>query len=121
MAWTEKEAKALADRILSLSRAPECEVTLTMWRSAHTRFAANEVTTAGAVSDLRIHVASRKSGRSGSATVNDTAPDVLRRAVKLSEELMEVSPVDPEWVEGLGPQKYPSVEGFHAETAQAGA
>jgi predicted Zn-dependent protease len=118
---TEKQARALADRILSFSRAPECEVSLTQFRSSYTRFAANEVTTAGAVDDLRIHITSRGGGRSGSVTLNDPDPEALKRAVARSEELMAVSPVDPEHVEGLDRQKYPAIKAYHPDTARAGA
>jgi len=121
MSWTEKEAKALASKILSYSRAPECELTLSLWKSSYTRFAANDVTTAGSALDLRVHITSRGNGKSGSTSVSDTAPDVLERAVKMSEELMAISPEDPEFVEGLPAQKYPAIKAFHPETAKAGA
>jgi predicted Zn-dependent protease len=119
--WTEKQARALTDRILSFSRAPECEISLSQFRSSYTRFAANEVTTAGAVDDLRIHISSRGGGRSGTVTVNDPDPEALRAAVARSEELMAISPVDPEYIEGLERQKYPAIKAYHAETARAGA
>jgi predicted Zn-dependent protease len=119
--WTEKQARALTDKILSFSKAPECEVTLTQFRSSYTRFAANEVTTSGAVDDLRIHISSRGGGRSGTVTLND--PDGVKEAVARSEELMAISPVDPEFIEGLDRQKYQTgtVRAFHPETARAGA
>src|SRR4051794_15773235 len=98
--WTEKQARALTDRILSLSRAPECEVAVTQYRTAYTRFAASEVTTAGAVDDLRISISSRGNGRSGTISVNDPDPETLARAVARSQELMAISPVDPEFIEG---------------------
>src|SRR5256885_11150522 len=119
--WTDKQAKALTDRILSFSKAPECEVTVNQFRSSYTRFAANEVTTSGAVDDLRIHISSRGGGRSGSVTLNDPDPDALREAVARSEELMAISPVDPEFIEGLDRQKYPAIKAFHPDTARAGA
>src|SRR5688572_28038453 len=121
MSMTEKEARALCNQILSYSRAPECEVTVSSWRSAFTRFAANDVTTAGSVLDLRVNITSRGKGKSGSTTVSDTSPEVLKRGVALSEELMALAPDDPEFVEGLPAQKYPAIAAFHPETARAGA
>jgi predicted Zn-dependent protease len=121
MFFTEKEARALASQILARSRAPECELTLTCWRSSYTRFAANDVTTAGSALDLRVHITSRGQGRSGSTSVSDASPEVLARAVALSEELMGMAPEDPEFVPGLPAQRYPTVKAFHAETARAGA
>jgi predicted Zn-dependent protease len=96
-------------------------VALTSFHNAYTRFAANEVTTAGSVDDLRIHITSRGNGRSGSVTLNDPDPEHLKKAVARSEELMAIAPVDPEFIEGLDKQKYPSIKGFHPETAKAGA
>jgi predicted Zn-dependent protease len=119
--WTEKQARTLTDRVLSFSRAPECEVTLSQFRSSYTRFAANEVTTSGAVDDLRIHINSRGGGRSGSVTLNDPDAASLEAAVARSEELMAVSPVDPEFIEGLDRQKYRAIKAYHPDTARAGA
>jgi predicted Zn-dependent protease len=121
MAWTEKQARTLADKILSYSRAPECEVTLQLGSSSYTRFAANDVTTAGSTLDLRITVQSRGKERVGTATVNDTSPGGLERAVRVSEELWAVAPADPEFVEGLPRQRYPAIDAFHPDTARAGA
>ena len=119
--WTERDARALADKILGFSKAPECELSLTRVRSSHTRFAANDVTTAGAVEDLRVSITSRGNRRSGSATVSSSDPAALQRAVALSEELMALAPEDPEFVEGLPAQSYPKVAGYFGETARAGA
>ena len=77
MPWTKDEAKALADRILGMSSAPECEVALELSRTAHTRFAASDPTTAGAANDLAITITSRGAGRSGTVRVNDTETEAL--------------------------------------------
>jgi predicted Zn-dependent protease len=121
MAWTREDARKLTDRILSYSRAPECEVTLEQTETGHTRFAANDVTTAGSARDLMIAITSRAEGRSGTSRVNDTDEAALRQAVARSEELMKAASVDPEAVAALSPQKYPEIRGFHEETAKAGA
>jgi predicted Zn-dependent protease len=119
MSWTEKEARALAAQILAESKAPECELVLSRWQSSNSRFAANEVTTAGSVLDTRIEITSRREGKSGSATVSDLGPASLGAALRLSEQLMDLAPPDPEWVEGLPAQKYPTIDAFHAPTASA--
>jgi predicted Zn-dependent protease len=119
--WTREQAKALADRVLSYSKADECEVSLELSRDSHTRFAANEVTTAGTAVDLMIAITSRGKGKSGTVRLNDTDPEALKAAVARSEELRELSPVDPEFVEGLGPQTYPEIPAWHDETGNAGA
>ncbi len=121
MSWTEKEAKALADSIFAESKAPECELVMSRWRSSYSRFAANEPTTAASAVDMRVEIVSRREGRSGQATVSDLSPDSLRAALRLSEQLMDLAPPDPEWMEGLGKQKYPTVQSFDGATATAGA
>jgi predicted Zn-dependent protease len=121
MSWTEKDAKALVQQIFSFSKAPECELTLSLWRRSYTRFAANDVTTAGAALDLRVQITSRGKGKAGSTSVSDTSPEALKRAVEVSEQLMALSPEDPEFVPGLAAQKYPVIKAFHAATASAGA
>jgi predicted Zn-dependent protease len=121
MSWTEKEARALAALIFAESKAPECELSLARWQSSFSRFAANEVTTAGSVLDTRVQITSTREGKSGEATVSDLSPESLKAALRLSEQLMELAPPDPEWVEGLPAQKYPTIVGFHGPTASAGA
>ncbi|MGZ5430109.1 MAG: TldD/PmbA family protein [Thermoanaerobaculia bacterium] len=121
MSWTKQDTKKLADRILSFSKAPECEVALTETSLTHTRFAANEITTSGAARDLSISITSRGEGKSGTVRVNDLDADALRKAVASSEELMRSATHDPEWVEGLPPQTYPEIRSFHEQTARAGA
>jgi predicted Zn-dependent protease len=121
MAMTREEAKALAGKVLSASKAPECQVAVTAERAAHTRFAANDVTTSGATDDLTITITSRGAGRSGTVTGDETSAEALKKAVARSEELMALAPVDPEFVEGLGPQEYAEIPAaFDEPTAQTG-
>ena len=58
MSWTREQAKTLAERILALSKAGECEVTLRASQDGHTRFAANEITTAGMIRNVSISITS---------------------------------------------------------------
>jgi predicted Zn-dependent protease len=121
MGWTRQQAKALADQILSYSKARECEVALDESRAGYTRFAANDITTSGTSRTLNISVTSRDGKRSGTVHASDTEPSVLRSAVRRSEELMEASSEDNEYIEGVGPQKYPEIRAFYEETDKATA
>ena len=121
MAWTRDEAKKLAEKVLSYSKAPECEVWLEASRAGHTRFAANDVTTSGTSDDLTIAVVSRGEGKSGTVRINSTDPGDLKTAVARSEEVMAAASVDPEWMDGLPTQKYPDIKASHAATMKAGA
>jgi predicted Zn-dependent protease len=120
MTWTSEKARALCDRILSSSRAPECEVSLRLVEEGHTRFAANDVTTAGTARTVRVHITSREDGRSGSTTTDELDDSLLREAVARSEALMAAARPDPEQVEGLGPQNYPEIPAYDDATAEAG-
>jgi predicted Zn-dependent protease len=120
MSWTSDQARALTDRILSFSKARECEVSLRLSETGHTRFAANEITTAGVVRNVTVAITSREGGRSGTTTTDELDPSLLREAVARSEALMAAARPDPEQVEGLDPQHYPTIPAFDEPTAAAG-
>jgi predicted Zn-dependent protease len=119
MGWTKEQARGLAEQILSYSKVPECEVFLTLAQRGHTRFAANNVTTAGAAETVSISITSRAGGQSGSTSLDFLDDAALRGAVARSEELMAASRPDLEAVEPLGPQKYLEIDAFDEETAAA--
>ncbi len=120
MSWTRDQAKTLAERILSFSKANECEVGLRLSEDGHTRFAANDITTSGSSRTLNIGITSREGGKSGSTTCDELDDDALKAAVARSEALMASASLDPEQLEGLGPQDYPTIPGFDEATARAG-
>src|SRR6516165_8758110 len=105
MNWTNQKARELCDRILSFSKTRECELSLSLEEAGHTRFAANEVTTAGTAHTVSVRITSREGGRSGSTTTDALDDSGLREAVERSEALMAASRPNPEYVEGLGPQE----------------
>ena len=120
MSWTRDQARSLADRILSFSRASECELSLRLSEDGHTRFAANDITTSGSSRTINVGITSREGGRSGSTTVDELDDASIKEAVARSESLMAAARPDPEQVEGLGPQAYPAIPGFDEATARAG-
>ena len=103
MSWTRQQAKALADQILSYSKAKECEVALDESRASYTRFAANDITTSGTSRTLNIGVTSRDGKRSGTVHASDPDPAVLKSTVRCSEELMEASSGPPKLAAPTGP------------------
>jgi predicted Zn-dependent protease len=119
MTWTEDQARALARKILAMSKAPACEVSLSLQTLGNTRFAANDVTTAGISENLSITITSIDRDRSGTTTA-DTIDDAgLRAAVARSEALLATAQPNPEAVEPLGPQDYPAISAFDGATADA--
>lgn len=114
---SESEARSILQKVLALSRADECEVTLGGGRSANLRFARNAVSTSGASERLSLSVTSSFGLRSGSATINEFDDASLARVVRTAEELARLSPENPESVKLPGPQKYLEPAGYFASTA----
>ncbi len=114
---SESEARSILQKILALSRADECEVTLGGGRSANLRFARNAVSTSGASERLSLSVTSSFGLRSGSATINEFDDASLARVVRTAEELARLSPENPESVKLPGPQKYLEPARYFASTA----
>jgi predicted Zn-dependent protease len=100
------EARRLADRVLAFSRADQARVNLSSAQEGNTRFAVNQVSTAGDVTDLTISVTSAFGNRVASATTNRTDDESLRRVVETSERLARLVPEDAEYLGELGPQEY---------------
>ncbi len=121
MALDRDDAKKTIERVLSLGKDTDLEVELLARTSSHTRFARNEITTSGFVEDLSLSIAARREGKSGTVGTNDLSSDGLKEAVKRAVALRDLMPVDPEWMEGLPPQKYPALEKYDAEAGRARA
>ena len=116
---TQEKAKAIAERVLSYSSFPECDISLNSSESAFIRFALNGITTSGFVVRQSMSITSAKDGRSGTTSVDEFDEKSLREAVKHTEELAAISPANPERVPPLGPQHYPTIENVAASAAEA--
>ncbi len=114
---TESEAHAIIQKVLSYSKADECQVELEGTREGNVRFARNTVSTSGGASTLRLQVRSSFGRKSGSTQINEFDDTSLEKAVRRAEELAKLAPENPEHVELLGPQKYLSPNGYVAATA----
>ncbi|MGI8547518.1 MAG: TldD/PmbA family protein [Gemmatimonadaceae bacterium] len=102
------DAEALSKRVLAFAHADETQVVINSDARANTRFAVNQVSTAGDDVNTTITVRSAFGKRSASVTTNKTDDATLAAAVKSSEELARLSPEDPEYMPELGPQNYAS-------------
>jgi predicted Zn-dependent protease len=115
------DAKAIADRLLSRSKADHCIVNVEGTDGANLRFARGSATTNGARSTLRVTVESRFGRRSGSASVTGRDEKAIEEVVPRSEEIARAAPENPELMPPLGPQVYPAGAGYDAQTAQVHA
>ncbi|HEX5724385.1 MAG TPA: TldD/PmbA family protein [Longimicrobiaceae bacterium] len=110
--FSREEAQALARRVLSFSTAEQARVNLQSGMQGNTRFAVNQVSTAGDVYDASVTVTSAFGKRVASATTNRFDDEALRQAVQTSERLARLVPEDPEYLGELDPQQYSEYRGF---------
>lgn len=117
---TREQARALADRALSFSRADQTRVNITSRWDGHTRFADASISTSGGSTDTSIQVTVTVGRRRASASTNVLDDESLRRTVDLAAQLARLAPEDPELMPELGPQTYGNVPAFSARTADLG-
>jgi predicted Zn-dependent protease len=111
------EAEALAKRALSFSTADEARVSLQSGVRGNTRYAVNQISTAGDNYNVTVTVLSAFGRRSASVTTNRLDDEGLRSAVQSSERLARLAPEDPERMPELGPQQYQEGKGWSESTA----
>ena len=116
--FTREQAKALADRVLAFSRAEQARVNIGSGEDGNTRFAVNQISTAGDVTNASVTVTSAIGKRVASATTNRFDDDSLRRVVETSEQLARLVPEDPEYLGELDEQSYVGRESVFDSTAQ---
>ena len=103
---TKEQAKAILTKVLSYSKADECEVNISGSDGGNIRYARNSVNTSGAVSTTSLQVTSAFGKKSGMATINEYDDASLEKVVRRSEELAKLAPENPEYMTLLGPQTY---------------
>lgn len=114
---TKPEAEALLKKILSFSKAEQCEVNISGSLTGNLRYARNSVSTSGAISQGSIVVSSAYGKKLGVATINEYDDASLEKVVRRSEELAMLAPENPEFMPFLGPQTYSESNTFVEATA----
>jgi predicted Zn-dependent protease len=114
---SREEAEAIARRALSFSTADDARVNLQSATHGNTRFARNQVSTAGDAYDATVAVTSAFGKKTASATTNRFDDESLRAVVQTSERLARLVPEDPEYLGELGPQQYLQSSGYFQSTA----
>lgn len=114
---TEEQAKAILDKVLALSQADECTATLSGSVQGNIRFALNQVSTSGIVSNAQLIVQSAFGKREGITTINTFDDESLERVVRRSEELARLAPENPEYMPALDKQTYRPSPTFVQATA----
>ncbi|MDU0370750.1 TldD/PmbA family protein [Hymenobacter endophyticus] len=103
---SQSEAQGILQKVMSFSKADECEATLNGQTGGNVRSARNAISTSGAVDNVSLTVESRFGKRSGVATCNQFDDATLRNCVQRAEEIARLAPESPEYMPLLGPQKY---------------
>ncbi len=116
---TEQEAKTLLQKVLSYSKADECEVNIGSSDGGNIRYARNAVSTSGGVTQSTLIVSSAYGKKLGVATINEFDEASLEKVVRRSEELAQLAPENPEYVSILGPQQYTAPSKTYVEATAA--
>jgi predicted Zn-dependent protease len=114
---TQEQTKRICDRVLSLSKADECSVTVEGSRQGNIRFARNAVSTAGLAEDTSIAVQVAFGKRQGVATINEFDDKSLEKVVRRAEDLARLAPENPEFMPAVAKQNYRASETFSKKTA----
>lgn len=114
---TEAQAKTILDKVIALSTADECTASLTGSVDGNIRFALNNISTSGIVSnaDLAVQVAFGK--RVGTASINEFDDAALERVVRRAEDLARLAPENPEFMPAIDKQAYTASPTFSEATA----
>lgn len=117
MLLTEKEAKTLTDKILSMVKADDATANVGSNKQSHLRFAQNNVLTSGMREGQSANVTVWIGGKRGSASTNDLDDVSLKAMVDEAERIAKTAPPDREYVPTLAKQTYKPVNGYVEATA----
>lgn len=118
---TREQTQSVIERAVKMSKADTISVNVGSSYTTNVRFAANQMSTSGAVADGQINIQSSFGNKHAVVSVNDASDESLQRAVAQSEALAKLSPEDPEAMPPLGPQTYEPVHAWFDSTANISA
>ncbi len=114
---SESEARDLLKKVLSYSKADECEVNILGEERGNIRYARSAVSTSGSLVNKNLAVQSAFGKKVGVATIDEFDDASIEKVVRRSEELAKLAPDNPEYVSVLGPQQYGKSAGYFDATA----
>jgi predicted Zn-dependent protease len=115
--FSEQQAKAILDKAIKLSRADQCTAQLSGSNTGNVRYALNNVSTSGYVSDADLAVEVAFGKRVGTATINSFDDKAIASVVRRAEELAKLAPENPEFVPAIEKQAYKPSNTFVEKTA----
>jgi predicted Zn-dependent protease len=111
------EMQSIVEKTIAASKADAIEVDVTSTVTGNTRFAANQLSTSGEISDTTVAIESHFGAKHAVVTTNDLTDDGISAAVAKSESIARLAPDDPENMPALGAQQYEAVPAFFDTTA----
>lgn len=114
---SRSECADIARRALAFATADETRITIASGQQGNTRFAVNQISTAGDTYNASVAIQSSIGKRTGGSSTNRLEDDALRAAVQMAERLARLSPEDPEALPLLPPQEYAESPGWSDATA----
>jgi len=114
---SREEAQALVQRVVAMSKADGIDVQIGGNHTTNVRFADNQMSTAGAVTDFSVAVQSWFGKKHAVVQTNEITDAALRAAVDKSERLAKLAPDDPEAMPMLGQQAHKQVEAWFPSVA----
>ena len=116
---SKEETKKILEKVMSFSKADGIEASLGGNDGGNIRYARNSVSTAGEDSNVSLAVSSYFGKKSGSATINEFDDASLEKVVRRAEELAQLAPENPEFMEPLPQQMYgPESKTWNENTAK---
>ena len=115
--YSEDEAKAILQKVVKFATADECTVSLTGSIEGNVRYAVNNVSTSGVVSNAELMVKVAYGKRVGIATINQFDDASLKRVVERAQELARLAPENPEFMPAIPKQTYKPTLTFSELTA----
>lgn len=114
---SRSDAEALTKKVLSYVTVDAARVNVGSGSLANSRFAVNQISTAGDSFQTSVTVRATAGKRSATASGNRLDDESLKALVKKAEALARLSPEDTEAMPELGPQQYRESAGWIDATA----
>jgi predicted Zn-dependent protease len=112
-----EETRRIADKVLALSKADECTVSLSGSRDGNIRYARNSVSTAGLVENTQLTVTVAFGKKQGTAAINELDDASLEKLVRRAEDVARLAPDNPEFVPAVAKQAFKATPTYSPSTA----
>ena len=114
---TSEEARRICDKVLALSKADECTVSLNGSRDGNIRYARNSVSTAGLIENTQLAVSVAFGKKQGTAVINELDDASLERLVRRAEDVARLAPDNPEFMPTVDKQAFKPSPTYSKSTA----